>query len=49
MISSEITSCLSKDCDLDQKHIDAFKGKAAAAYHALLPSLPKVLLTLGLN
>ncbi|WP_349929046.1 P-loop NTPase fold protein [Acinetobacter sp. A1-4-2] len=49
VISSEITSCLSKDCDLDQKHIDAFKGKAAAAYHALLPSLPKVLLTLGLN
>lgn len=49
VISSEITSCLSKDDDLDQSHLDTFKEKAAAAYHALLPSLPKVLLTLGLN
>ncbi|QIO06582.1 KAP family P-loop NTPase fold protein [Acinetobacter shaoyimingii] len=49
VISSEITSCLSKGCDVDQCHINTFKQKAAAAYHALLPSLPKVLLTLGLN
>lgn len=49
VISSEITSCLSKDDDVDQSHINTFKEKAAAAYHALLPSLPKVLLTLGLN
>ncbi|MGR3977023.1 P-loop ATPase [Acinetobacter sp. 1207_04] len=49
VISSEITSCLSKDGDVDQSHINTFKEKAAAAYHALLPSLPKVLLTLGLN
>jgi hypothetical protein len=49
VISSEITSCLSKDKDVNQNHINTFKEKAAAAYHALLPSLPKVLLTLGLN
>lgn len=49
VISSEITSCLSKDDDVDQSHINTFKEKAAAAYHALLPSLPKVFLTLGLN
>nr|WP_228716484.1 P-loop NTPase fold protein [Acinetobacter defluvii] len=49
VISSEITSCLSKDDDVDQNHIDNFKEKAATAYQALLPSLPKVLLTLGLN
>ncbi|OTG92537.1 KAP family P-loop NTPase fold protein [Acinetobacter sp. ANC 3832] len=49
VISSEITACLSKDDDIDASHISAFKEKAAAAYHALLPSLPKVLLTLGLN
>ena len=49
VISSEITSCLAKDDDVDPSHINTFKEKAAAAYHALLPSLPKVLLTLGLN
>ena len=49
VISSEITSCLSKDDNVDQSHINTFKEKAAAAYHALLPSLPKVLLTFGLN
>ncbi|MFH7764871.1 P-loop NTPase fold protein [Acinetobacter sp. BSP-28] len=49
VISSEITGCLSKDDDFDQIHINTFKEKAAAAYQALLPSLPKVLLTLGLN
>jgi len=49
VISSEITSCLSKDDDVDKSHINTFKEKAAAAYQALLPSLPKVLLTLGLN
>lgn len=49
VISSEITSCLAKDDDVDQSHINIFKEKAAAAYQALLPSLPKVLLTLGLN
>lgn len=49
VISSEITSGLSKDDNVDQSHINAFKEKAAAAYHALLPSLPKVLLALGLN
>lgn len=49
VISSEITSCLSNDDNIEQNHIDHFKEKAAAAYQALLPSLPKVLLTLGLN
>lgn len=49
VISSEITGCLSQDTDVDQSHINNFKEKAAAAYQALLPSLPKVLLTLGLN
>lgn len=49
VISSEITSCLSKDEDVNQSQINIFKEKAAAAYHALLPSLPKVLITLGLN
>jgi len=49
VISSEITSCLAKDDDVDRSHINTFKEKAAAAYQALLPSLPKVLLTLGLN
>ncbi|MDH0968547.1 KAP family NTPase [Acinetobacter johnsonii] len=48
VISSEITSCLAKD-DNVSSHINTFKEKAAAAYQALLPSLPKVLLTLGLN
>lgn len=48
VISSEITSCLAKD-DKISNHINTFKEKAAAAYQALLPSLPKVLLTLGLN
>lgn len=48
VISSEITACLSKD-DANSSHINTFKEKAAAAYQALLPTLPKVLLTLGLN
>lgn len=49
VISSEITACLSKDDDANLDHINTFKEKAAAAYQALLPTLPKVLLTLGLN
>ena len=49
VISSEITTCLSKDDDTNSDHINTFKEKAAAAYQALLPTLPKVLLTLGLN
>ena len=48
VISSEITACLSKD-DANSSHINTFKEKAAAAYQALLPILPKVLLALGLN
>ena len=40
VISSEITSCLAKD-DNVSSHINTFKEKAAAAYQALLPSLPK--------
>lgn len=49
VISSEITACLSKGDDANSAHINTFKEKAAAAYQALLPTLPKVLLTLGLN
>lgn len=48
VISSEITNCLAKDDNVSSQ-INTFKEKAAAAYQALLPSLPKVLLTLGLN